>query len=73
VLAVEKVGALDDFFALGGDSITSLRIASRARRAFGVEMSPRDLFENRTVAALSESVLRRLIADLEKTATGSTS
>jgi acyl carrier protein len=73
VLAVEKVGALDDFFELGGDSITSLRIASRARRAFGVEMSPRDLFENRTVAALSESVLRRLIADLEKTATGSTS
>jgi acyl-coenzyme A synthetase/AMP-(fatty) acid ligase/acyl carrier protein len=73
VLAVEKVGALDDFFALGGDSITSLRIASRARRAFGVEMSPRDLFENRTVAALSESVLRRLVADLERSVSGRTS
>ncbi|HEX6342484.1 amino acid adenylation domain-containing protein [Umezawaea sp.] len=73
VLAVDEVGALDDFFALGGDSITSLRIASRARRAFGVEMSPRDLFENRTVAALSESVLRRLVADLEQTVSGSAS
>ncbi|MQY25999.1 non-ribosomal peptide synthase/polyketide synthase [Nocardia aurantia] len=52
VLGVERVGADDDFFELGGDSIRSIQVVSRAR-ALGVVVSAREIFERRTVAALS--------------------
>ncbi|MEU3166767.1 amino acid adenylation domain-containing protein [Streptosporangium sp. NPDC006930] len=68
VLAVERVGVHDDFFDLGGDSITSLRVASRARRAFDVEISPRELFAAPTVAALAEVLQDRILASFEQIA-----
>ncbi|MFD8515486.1 amino acid adenylation domain-containing protein [Streptomyces antimycoticus] len=52
VLGLPAVGADDDFFALGGDSIISIQLVSRARRA-GLGLSPRDVFTRRTVAALA--------------------
>ncbi|MFI6688489.1 amino acid adenylation domain-containing protein [Streptomyces sp. NPDC050485] len=52
VLGVDRVGADDDFFTVGGDSIRSIQVVSRAR-ARGVEVSPRQIFEARTVAALA--------------------
>ncbi|TMR06727.1 amino acid adenylation domain-containing protein [Actinomadura soli] len=55
VLSVGRVGVDDDFFSLGGDSIQSLQITSRAR-ARGVEVGSRQIFEFRTVAALAEAV-----------------
>ncbi|MFM9607067.1 phosphopantetheine-binding protein, partial [Streptomyces turgidiscabies] len=48
---VEQVGADDDFFALGGDSIRSIRLVGRAKRA-GVRFTPADVFVHRTAAAL---------------------
>ncbi|MER0243351.1 amino acid adenylation domain-containing protein [Streptomyces sp. HSW2009] len=53
VLALDAVGIDDGFFDLGGDSIMSIQLVSRARRA-GIELSVRDVFEQRTVAALAE-------------------
>ncbi|WP_447007588.1 amino acid adenylation domain-containing protein [Saccharothrix isguenensis] len=52
VLGVPEPGVDDDFFGLGGDSITSIAVSSRARE-LGVGISPRDVFEHRTVAALA--------------------
>ncbi|MGW5701159.1 non-ribosomal peptide synthase/polyketide synthase [Amycolatopsis japonica] len=52
VLGVERVGATDDFFELGGDSILSIQVVSKARRA-GLELLPGDLFAHRTPAALA--------------------
>ncbi|RMI31926.1 amino acid adenylation domain-containing protein [Nocardia stercoris] len=52
VLGVDRVGLDDDFFALGGDSIMSVQVVSRAR-AKGVTFTARDVFEHRTVAALA--------------------
>ncbi|MFJ4645801.1 amino acid adenylation domain-containing protein [Streptomyces bobili] len=49
---VEQVGADDDFFALGGDSIRSIRLVGRAKRA-GVRFTPADVFVHRTAAALA--------------------
>ncbi|CAM02313.1 non-ribosomal peptide synthase protein (TIGR01720 family)/amino acid adenylation domain-containing protein [Saccharopolyspora erythraea NRRL 2338] len=48
----QEVGVDDDFFALGGDSILSIAVSSRARKA-GLDLSPRDVFEHRTPAALA--------------------
>ncbi|KUN96930.1 non-ribosomal peptide synthetase [Streptomyces caeruleatus] len=52
VLGVAEVGVDDGFFDLGGDSITSIHLVSRALAA-GLNLSPRDVFEQRTVAALA--------------------
>ncbi|NUS66706.1 MAG: amino acid adenylation domain-containing protein [Saccharothrix sp.] len=52
VLGLTDLGVDDDFFALGGDSITSIAVSSRAR-GLGIGISPRDVFEHRTVAALA--------------------
>ncbi len=52
VLGVERVGVDDSFFALGGDSIVSIQLVSRAK-ARGVLFTPRHVFEQRTVAGLA--------------------
>uniref|UniRef100_UPI000DDA7C18 non-ribosomal peptide synthase/polyketide synthase n=1 Tax=Streptomyces triticisoli TaxID=2182797 RepID=UPI000DDA7C18 len=52
VLHVERVGADDNFFALGGDSILSIQIVSRARQA-GLTITSRDVYRHQTVAALA--------------------
>ncbi|WP_374229942.1 amino acid adenylation domain-containing protein, partial [Rhodococcus sp. F64268] len=53
VLGIDKVGADDSFFALGGDSIVSIQLVSRAK-ALGIVFTPREVFEQRTVAGLAE-------------------
>ncbi|MEV5838185.1 amino acid adenylation domain-containing protein [Nocardia sp. NPDC052112] len=53
LLAVERVGRDDSFFALGGDSILSIQLVSRAK-ARGVVFTAAQVFEYRTVAALAE-------------------
>ncbi|MFE7444998.1 amino acid adenylation domain-containing protein [Streptomyces chartreusis] len=66
VLGLERVGADDSFFALGGDSITSMQLASRARRE-GVVLTPRQVFVEKTperLALLAEA------AAAEEAATG---
>ncbi|MGW0026967.1 non-ribosomal peptide synthase/polyketide synthase [Rhodococcus sp. NPDC003383] len=52
VLGVDTVGVDDSFFALGGDSIMSIQLVSRARAA-GLDFTPRDVFEHKTPAALA--------------------
>ncbi|MEU8001381.1 amino acid adenylation domain-containing protein [Catellatospora sp. NPDC049111] len=52
VLGLTGVGVDDDFFALGGDSIVSIQLVIAARRA-GLTVTPRQVFERRTVARLA--------------------
>ena len=52
VLGLERVGIDDNFFALGGDSIMSIQLVSRARQA-GLVITPRAVFQHQTVAALA--------------------
>ncbi|MEW2493515.1 amino acid adenylation domain-containing protein [Streptomyces nodosus] len=52
LLGRETVGADDGFFDLGGDSIISIQLVSRARAA-GIELTVADVFEHRTPAALA--------------------
>ncbi|WP_405491772.1 amino acid adenylation domain-containing protein [Nocardia sp. NBC_00511] len=53
LLGRDLVGVHDSFFALGGDSILAIQLVSRAR-SHGIELTPLQVFEHRTVAALAE-------------------
>ncbi|MFI5511750.1 amino acid adenylation domain-containing protein, partial [Mycobacterium sp. NPDC051804] len=53
VLGLERVGADDSFFELGGDSILSMQVVARARAA-GLLCRPRDIFVEQTVARLAQ-------------------
>ncbi|MEA2691558.1 MAG: hypothetical protein QOJ16_945, partial [Acidobacteriota bacterium] len=52
VLGVDRVGVHDNFFALGGDSILSIRVVAQAAQ-IGLIFALPDLFRDQTVAALA--------------------
>ncbi len=55
VLHVERVGVHDNFFELGGDSISSIQVVARAYK-LEMHLSPKDLFDHPTLAALASRV-----------------
>ncbi|MFF1278698.1 amino acid adenylation domain-containing protein [Streptomyces marokkonensis] len=52
VLGLPRVGADDDFFRQGGDSIVSIQVVSKARAA-GLSLTAQDVFAHRTVRAIA--------------------
>ncbi|MGX6750507.1 amino acid adenylation domain-containing protein, partial [Streptomyces xantholiticus] len=52
LLGLESVSVEDSFFELGGDSIVSIQLVSRARKA-GLVFSAREVFQHRTPEALA--------------------
>ncbi|WP_410581902.1 non-ribosomal peptide synthase/polyketide synthase [Amycolatopsis sp. lyj-108] len=62
VLGVEQVGAEDNFFGLGGDSILSIQVVSKARKA-GLSLSSKDIFLHQTVAELGSIVEARVVPE----------
>ncbi|MGW5338681.1 non-ribosomal peptide synthase/polyketide synthase [Rhodococcus pyridinivorans] len=58
VLGVDRVGADDDFFALGGNSLIATQVVARLGSALDTSVPVRALFEAPTVAALATRVER---------------
>jgi amino acid adenylation domain-containing protein len=52
VLGFQKIGVLDSFFALGGDSIRSVRVVALGKER-GLELTVDQLFRQRTIEALA--------------------
>ncbi len=46
------IGVHDNFFAIGGDSILSIQIVSRAQAA-GLHLTPRQIFQHQTISELA--------------------
>lgn len=53
LLGIERVGADDDFFALGGHSLSAMRVTSRVSALTGVRIGVREVFEAPTPARLA--------------------
>ncbi|MCP4661158.1 MAG: amino acid adenylation domain-containing protein, partial [bacterium] len=63
VAPVSQVGVYDDFFELGGHSLLATQVSSRVSRVLGIDIGPRLLFENPTVAAMAAELEQRSAAD----------
>ncbi|OWY82156.1 hypothetical protein B9C99_08865 [Rhodococcus sp. BUPNP1] len=56
VLGIERVGADDSFFDLGGNSLVATRVVARINEATGASLAIRELFEDPTVEGLAARV-----------------
>jgi len=56
LLGVEKIGLDDDFFDLGGHSLIAVRLFSKIKKAFEVDLGLSILFEARTIRQLAALV-----------------
>ena len=62
MLGVAEIGIEDNFFALGGDSIVSIQVVSRAREQ-GLHLTVKQLFEHQSIASLSPYVSKVDVID----------
>ncbi|MBV9111143.1 MAG: hypothetical protein JO306_17185, partial [Gemmatimonadetes bacterium] len=65
LLGMERIGAHDDFFALGGHSLVATQIVGRLRDLFQLELPLAVIFEAPTVARLAAVVEDALFAEIE--------
>ena len=56
VLGVERVGIDDNFFSLGGDSILSVQVLSKAHER-GIEITLAQIFKHQTIRALAQEMI----------------
>jgi len=56
ILHVERVDRNDDFFELGGHSLIALQVVARVRDMFELELPLKDLFTERSLAALARRI-----------------
>jgi amino acid adenylation domain-containing protein/non-ribosomal peptide synthase protein (TIGR01720 family) len=69
LLGVARVTSDDNFFALGGDSILSIQLTTRAKAA-GLRVTPRQVLEHQTVAKLAAVATPISVARSEDVAQG---
>jgi acyl carrier protein len=63
-LGVERIGAQDRFFDLGGNSLSAVQIAFKIRQAFKIDI-PLQFFQTPTLAGLAQKVEEQIIEQAE--------
>ncbi|MDT8913883.1 non-ribosomal peptide synthetase [Amycolatopsis sp. PS_44_ISF1] len=60
-----RIGVHDNFFDLGGHSLTAATVMSMLRQEFGLDIGMHTLFDAPTVAGLAEAVEARIRAEID--------
>ena len=66
LLDLERLGIHDDFFELGGDSLSMTRMLMRLKQDLDVIVTQTDMFDVHTVAQLAEVVERKMREEIEQ-------
>ncbi|MGP0591226.1 type I polyketide synthase [Nitrospira sp. T9] len=56
ILGIERVGLEDDFFRLGGDSLSALQLLNRVQELYDARLSLREFFDAPTVPGLATQI-----------------
>jgi acyl carrier protein len=73
LLRVDRVGANDNFFLLGGHSLLGTQLLTRISESFGVELSLLMIFDHPTLAGMSAEIEKLILAKLDAPATAAAS
>jgi amino acid adenylation domain-containing protein len=65
LLHVERIGANDNFFLLGGHSLLGTQLIARVSETFGVELPLLQLFDHPTLGEMSDAIETLILAKLE--------
>ena len=65
MLGKERIGANDDFFQLGGNSLLATRLVFRIRREMEVELAVSDVFEKPGLSLLAQHLLDAQLAQFD--------
>lgn len=68
VLGVRKIGPNDNFFDLGGNSLTGLQLIAEIKREFDIQIAPVVIYEAPTVSAMARLLGLDSVKDNEKAA-----
>jgi acyl carrier protein len=66
ILGIDEIGIHDNFFDLGGHSLTATRVVARIRTAFAIDLSLAEFFASATIKDVSEIVERNIFANSSK-------
>jgi hypothetical protein len=66
LLHLPRLGIHDNYFKMGGHSLLAIRVISRIREAFQIDLPLSSIFEAPTVAELAQMIERQLIAEIEQ-------
>ena len=66
ILGLEQLGINDNFFEIGGHSLSATRVISLARKAFEMELPLRTLFEKPTIEELALVISQSLAVGTEQ-------
>jgi amino acid adenylation domain-containing protein len=72
LLHVERIGANDNFFLLGGHSLLGTQLITKVNETFGVELPLLQLFDHPTLAEMSGAIETLILAKLEPASAGET-
>ena len=70
LLRVDRIGAHDNFFLLGGHSLLGTQLIARVNETFGVELPLLQLFDHPTLAEMSGAIETLILAKLEPASDG---